>query len=174
MGTYLSKGSPTISDSNSANPANPANSLTKARPCSIAPVNCYGCSAKCNPRECMVTASHTPHVSRSFCSERSDLTNEISIGLVRGNRGGMTASIARVLDGIYMMYRLTRKAHTCDLHSINELSSKAQRLHQRYEMDRNLTKPEILFTLLSSVVTLIGTEGKTILVSLVKLGRLLL
>jgi hypothetical protein len=41
-------------------------------------------------------------------------------------------------------------------------------------MDRNLTKPEVLLTLLGSLVTLIGTEGKIILVSLVKLGRLLL
>ncbi|KAI8582449.1 hypothetical protein K450DRAFT_196830 [Umbelopsis ramanniana AG] len=173
MGTYLSKDSSNISNSSPANPANTASTLTKARPCSLASVNCYGCSANCDPQKCMVSANHVPRVSRSFCSERSDLTNEISIGLVRENRGGISASIARVLAGIHMMYRLTMKAHTCKSHSGNEFGVKAQRLHQRFEMDRDLTKYEILLTILGSLISLIGTEGKTILVSLVRLGRLL-
>ncbi|KAH8552635.1 hypothetical protein BGW37DRAFT_489706, partial [Umbelopsis sp. PMI_123] len=173
MGSDLSKEPSIISDSNSTITSNAPSTLTKARECAIAHGHCYGCSINCDPRNCIVTASQVPHVSRSFCSERSELTEDVSTGLVREHRGGMTASIGRVLGGVSMMFRITIKAHTCKSHSARDFMAKAQKLHQQFEMDRELTKPEMVLTLLVSLVTLLGTEGRTLLVSLAKLGRLL-
>ncbi|KAH8552634.1 hypothetical protein BGW37DRAFT_489705 [Umbelopsis sp. PMI_123] len=132
---------------------------------------CYGCSHNCDPENCLTTNNTIPRVSRSFCSQRIDRTDEPKTGVIQKDHGGISASIGRVLGGVSMILQLTLTAHHCTPHSFKEFGNKILEIIKTFKQERNLTDSAVFYILFRSFIGLFYSSAPRTLISLFKLVR---